>query len=171
MDKQPISHPFIFSPGTWYGEGKIILSMVEEELIFSTHWSVLNRDFSGRLSCSQEIQVCGLSDHMRNEFTFYDIQQNTFSIDMENQNIGRVAGTGLFDEQMIAWEFRNNDMNFEGYETYILQPDGSYHMQGEYVTSDQFRTRIEARIWIQENEASSVDEEREEEEREGEDGF
>ena len=77
---------------------------------------------------------------------------------MENQNVGRIVGAGVFDDKMIAWEFRNNDMNFEGYETYVLQVDGSYQMKGEYVTSDQFRTQIEARIWLQSTEVSNSDE-------------
>ncbi len=55
--------------------------------------------------------------------------------------------------------FAGNDMNFEGFETYFIQPDGSYQMRGEYVTSDQFRTRIEARIYQRTNEVSSSDEE------------
>lgn len=164
MDKEQFSHSFIFSPGSWYGEGKILLNMVEEELIFNTNWAVLNRDFIGKVTCSQEIQIQGLSENMRNELTFYDFQSATFSVDMENQNVGKIVGTGVFDDKMIAWEFRNNDMNFEGYETYTLQLDGSYHMRGEYVTSDQFRTQIEARIWIQSREVSSSDESQENEE-------
>ena len=162
MDKEPIFHSFLFSPGSWYGEGKILLNMVEEELIFSTHWSVQNRDFSGKVDCAQEIQVHGLSENMRNEFTIYDIQPKTFCINIENPNIGCIAGTGLYDDKMIAWEFRNNDVNFEGYETYTLQEDGSYHMHGEYVTSDQFRTQIEARIWMQDKGVSDMDDIREE---------
>ena len=55
------NHSFIFSPGTWYGEGKIVLNMVEEELIFNTNWAVQNKDFSGKVSCGQEIQIQGLS--------------------------------------------------------------------------------------------------------------
>ncbi len=157
------NHTFVFSPGTWYGEGKILLNMVEEELIFNTNWAVQNRDFTGKVVCAQEIQIQGLSENMRNELTFYDFQPKTFSVDMENQNVGRIVGTGVYDEKMLAWEFRNNDMNFEGYETYNLQSDGSYLMRGEYVTSDQFRTQIEARIWPQSKEASSPDESQEEE--------
>jgi hypothetical protein len=149
------NHSFIFSSGLWQGEGKILLNMVEEELIFNTQWAVQNKDFSGKVSCAQEIQIQGLSENMRNELSFYDFQNKAFSVDMENQNVGRIVGTGVYDEQMIAWEFRNNDMNFEGYETYNLQPDGSYHMKGEYVTSDQFRTQIEARLWLKSNEAPS----------------
>jgi len=161
MDKGQFNHPFIFSPGSWYGEGKISLNMVEEELIFNTNWSVWNRDFVGKVACAQEIQIQGLSENMRNDLTFYDFQSSTFSVDMENQNVGRIVGTGVFDDKMIAWEFRNNDMNFEGYETYTLQLDGSYHMRGEYVTSDQFRTQIEARIWLQSKEVSNSDESQE----------
>lgn len=158
------NHSFIFTPGTWYGEGKITLNMVEEELFFNTQWAVQNKDFAGKVSCAQEIQIQGLSENMRNELAFYDFQNKVFSVDMENQNVGRIVGTGVYDEKMIAWEFRNNDMHFEGYETYHLQPDGSYHMKGEYVTSDQFRTQIEARLWLRSNEAPSEDETEENEE-------
>jgi len=161
MGKEQFKHSFIFTPGNWSGEGKISLNMVEEELLFGTNWSVLSRDFVGKVACSQEIQIQGVSENMRNELTFYDFQSSTFSVDMENQNVGRIVGTGVFDDKMIAWEFRNNDMNFEGYETYTVQPDGSYRMQGEYVTSDQFRTHIEARIWLQSSEVSNSDESQE----------
>lgn len=161
------NHSFIFSPGTWYGEGKILLNMVEEELIFNTNWAVQNKDFAGKVTCAQEIQIQGLSENMRNELSFYDFQTKTFLVDMENPNVGRIVGTGVYDDKMIAWEFRNNDMNFEGYETYNLQSDGSYQMKGEYVTSDQFRTLIEARIWLRSNEAPSQDESQGNEEDEG----
>jgi hypothetical protein len=157
------NHSFIFNPGAWTGEGKIVLNMVEEELFFNTNWAVQSRDFVGKVACAQEIQIQGLAENMRNELTFYDFNHKTFCVDMENQNIGRIAGTGVFDEKMIAWEFRNNDMNFEGYETYNLQEDGSYLMRGEYVTSDQFRTQIEARIWPTPKPATDSSEERDEE--------
>lgn len=164
MDKTPFVHSFIFSPGSWCGEGKILLHMVDEELIFHTNWSVQNRDFAGKVVCAQEIQISGLAEGVRNELTFYDFRPKTFSVDMENQNIGRIVGTGVYDEQMLAWEFSNNDVHFEGYETYTLQSDGSYLMRGEYVTSDQFRTQIEARIWQQSQEVSGSEEERDAEE-------
>lgn len=158
------NHLFIFSPGTWSGEGKIALSMVEEELIFNAKWGVQNKDLTGKIVCVQEIQIQGLSENMRNELSFYDFHSNSFSVDMENQNVGRIVGTGVFDDKTIGWEFRNNDASFEGYETYSLQSDGSYRMKGEYVTSDQFRTQIEAHIWPQSKEAPSTDETQEEEE-------
>lgn len=158
------NHSFIFSPGIWQGEGKILLNMVDEELIFNMQWSVQNKDFTGKVACAQDIQIHGLSENMRNELSFYDMQNKCFAVDMENQNVGRIVGSGVYDEKMIAWEFRNNDMNFEGYETYNLQADGSYQMKGEYVTSDQFRTQIEARLWLRSNEAPTTDESEESEE-------
>lgn len=144
-----LKHSFIHTAGYWVGEGKISLNMVEEDLMFVTHWNVSSRDFSGKVQATQEIQIQGLSEQMRNALTFYDFQGQKFSVDMENENVGRVVGTGVFDEKVIAWEFRGNDMNFEGFETYHIQPDGSYLIRAEFITSDQFRTQIEGRIWQQ----------------------
>jgi hypothetical protein len=159
------NHGFILSPGTWSGEGKILLNMIEEELMFNTSWTVQQKDFSGKVQCIQEIQIQGLSENMRNELTFYDFQSKNFTVDMENQNIGRIEGSGVLDEKMIAWEFRNSETNFEGYETYVLQDDGSYLMKGEYVTADQFRTQIEACLRLSSNEVPpSSDESQENEE-------
>lgn len=141
------NHSFIFNPGSWIGEGKITLNMVEEELVFNSNWTVQNKDFAGKVVCAQDIAIHGLSDCMRNELTFYDFGGKQFAVDMENQNIGKITGIGVFDEKTIAWEFRDNSASFEGYESYDLQADGSYLMRGEYITSDQLRTQIEAKIW------------------------
>ncbi len=141
-------HIFILKPKSWTGEGSITLNMVEEELNFTTIWQIMNKDQSGKIQCTQEIQIAGISENMRNEITFFDFTDKSFSIEMENVNIGRVLGTGLYDNNIIAWEFRDNDMNFEGFETYRLQDDGSYLLHSEYVTSDQFRTELKGKIWL-----------------------
>lgn len=140
-------HLFLFEPKPWIGEGVITLNMVEEKLDFFTKWGVTEPDFAGKIQSVQELQISGISENMRNELTFFDFVDNKFSVEMENMNIGRVVGKGVFDEKMIAWEFRENDLNFEGYETYHLQKDGSYLMYAEYVTSDQFRTQISGKIY------------------------
>lgn len=140
-------HTFILSPKPWIGEGVITLNMVEEKLNFSTKWSITEPDLSGKIQSVQELQISGISENMRNELTFYDFTDNKFTVEMENLNIGKVVGSGVYDEKMLAWEFRENDMNFEGYETYHLQKDGSYVVHAEYVTSDQFRTQIDGKIW------------------------
>lgn len=155
MGEEAFKHSFIFSPGNWQGEGRILLNMVEEELIFNTCWAVQQGDLLGKVACCQEIQIQGLSEDMRNDLTFYDFSGERFAVDMENPNVGRIVGTGVFNDEMIAWEFRGNEMHFEGFESYQKQGDGSYQMKGEYVTSDQFRTEITAKIWPQVLEESS----------------
>ncbi|MFA5249823.1 MAG: hypothetical protein WC371_00205 [Parachlamydiales bacterium] len=143
-----MKHEFILKPNNWIGEGTITLNMVEEELSFYTKWQVQGSDFAGKIASSQELQIAGIAENMRNELTFYDFNDKRFSVEMENSNIGRVSGSGVYDEKLIAWEFRSKELNFEGFESHYLQPDGSYLMHVEYVTSDQFRTQIEGRLWL-----------------------
>jgi hypothetical protein len=139
-------HAFIFSPGDWEGEGNIALQLVEEQLLFNTHWNIPTRDPAGKVQCLQNIHIQGLSENMSNCLTFYNFQNKSFCVDIENQNIGKVSGSGVYDDNLIGWEFCNHEKDFEGFETYCLQEDGSYLMHGEYVTTDQFRTQIKARI-------------------------
>jgi len=147
-----MQHSFILESSLWKGEGKIILNMVDEVLTFFTNWNIKEKDFAGKVGSKQEIQIAGISENMKNDLTFFDFTSKSFSVEMENPNIGRIVGTGIYDDKVIAWEFRDNDMNFEGFETYHLQEDGSYLMHAEYVTSDQFRTQIDGRIWKEDNE-------------------
>ncbi|HRW58273.1 MAG TPA: hypothetical protein P5048_01495 [Chlamydiales bacterium] len=148
-------HTFLFNPGIWLGEGKIILNMVEEKLVFYTKWQIDKSE--DKTSGIQEIQIGGISENMRNELSFYDFTKSSFIVEMSNLNIGKVVGHGVIDDQLIAWEFRDNEMNFEGFETYKKQEDGSYLVHSEYVTSDQFRTQIEGRIWQKFNEEGNYE--------------
>jgi len=143
-----VKHIFVFNEGLWMGEGTITLNMVEEELGFFTKWNISGKDTTEKIKSVQEIQISGISENMRNDLTFFDFHPKGFSVEMENLNIGRILGKGVFDEKLIAWEFRDNDLNFEGFEIYRLLEDGSYLMHSEYVTSDQFRTQIKGRIWL-----------------------
>ncbi len=149
MDKQSGKHSFLFSPYNWAGEGKILLNMVEENLRFLANWNVGNKDLAGKIQCVQEIQIHGLSENMRNEISFFDFQPKTFSVEMENQNVGKVIGKGVYDDKNVAWEFRDNELSFEGFENYTLIKEGHYRMYAEYVSSsDQFRTQIQGEIWV-----------------------
>jgi hypothetical protein len=143
------NHSFIMTPRSWLGEGKIQLNMVEEELGFFTRWKIAGKDDTGKIECVQEIQVKGLSDIMHNQFLFFDLSSNQFAIELENQALGRVLGKGLVSEKVIAWEFRIEDLGFEGFEFYEKQEDNSYLMHAEYATTDQFRTIIKGRVWEQ----------------------
>lgn len=150
-------HLFLFQPGSWFGEGKIQLNMVEEDLDFTMIWNVLNKDSAGKVQCVQEIQVEGLSDVMKNEFTFYDFKHEFFTVEMNNSNIGRIIGSGIIDSKLISWEFRENDMRFEGMESYTLQEDGSYYFLSEYVTQEQLRTHIEGLLWKRNQSKNQMD--------------
>lgn len=140
-------HKFIISPKSWLGEGKIVLNMVEEDLNFFTRWRILPLDDAGIIKATQEIQIKGLSDVMHNEFIFSNIDGGKFDIELENQALGKVVGRGIIDDKLIAWEFRLNEVGFEGFEFYERQDDGLYLMRAEYATSDQFRTIIEGKVW------------------------
>lgn len=147
-----MKHPFILKPGNWLGEGKISLSMVEEELPFYTRWNVPLSE-KGRIDSKQEIQISGLSDVMQNQFAFYDITQKSFAIELENQSLGKVVGTGLINDHLIGWEFRLDHLGFEGFEFYEKSdlPD-TYLMHAEYATNDDFRTVIHGKIWLKQEE-------------------
>ncbi|MEM8727267.1 MAG: hypothetical protein AAGE99_00930 [Chlamydiota bacterium] len=140
-------HPFILKPGSWLGEGKVTLSMMDEQLPFYTRWKVPG-DEKGRIESIQEIQISGLSDVMQNQFAFYDITWKEFSIELENQSLGRVVGKGMINDRLIGWEFRLASLGFEGFEFYekseILD---TYLMHAEYATNDDFRTVIHGKIW------------------------
>ena len=140
-------HPFIFNPSCWLGEGKIQLSMTEEELPFYTKWTISEKTGDGRIECTQEIQVKGLSELMHNQLFFFDLMPGHFSLELDNPSIGRVFGKGLITDQMIVWEFRVPEIGFEGFETYEKEPGGTYLMHAEYATDDQLRTVIKGKIW------------------------
>ena len=142
-------HPFILTPSSWLGEGKIQLNMVDEELAFYTRWKAGAKNEEGKIECTQEIQVKGLSDIMHNQFLFYDLHPGTFSIELENTALGKVLGSGIISDKIIAWEFRIKESGFEGFEFYEKQEDHSYLMRAEYATADQFRTLITGKVWKQ----------------------
>lgn len=140
-------HPFILSAQEWLGEGKILLSMVDEPLSFHTRWNSSKKNPSGLIECMQEIQIKGISDVMQNQFAIYDISGNQFTIELENLALGKILGKGIIKENLIAWEFRAGELGFEGFELYERVNDESYLMNAEYSTSDQLRTTIQGKIW------------------------
>lgn len=141
------SHKFIFEPGVWLGEGKVNLSISDEMLKFSTRWNVEDPKKPGSICTLQEVQIKGLEDVMKNKLTFSNFSEGEFCVHLENENIGKVKGFGIIKPKTIAWEFRSDDKEFEGFEVYELQEDGGYFMHAEYVTKDEFRTLIQGKIW------------------------
>lgn len=140
-------HTFLFFEKKWLGEGTIKLSGSDELLHFYTRWNLGKLDPNGRIPAFQEVQIRGVEDSMHNQFVITDLSPTHFSIELENAALGKISGKGIIKENLIAWEFRNKEIGFEGFEFYEKQEDGSYLMRAEYATPDHFRTMIRAKIW------------------------
>lgn len=140
-------HTFIFTPGKWLGEGTIKLNMAKEEMRFFTRWTIGEKDQSGIITTSQEIEISGIGDLMKNEFLFSKIKEDSFAIELENQSLGKVIGKGVITKKIIAWEFRQGNLGFEGLELYELDGKDKYKVHAEYATTEDFRTIIHGKIW------------------------
>lgn len=136
---------FIFTPGVWLGTGKITFASSPEFVKFYTKWDIQDLG-SGRMRAKQTVEMEGISEPVINIYTIHEIQSASFKILLENELIGQVCGTGLFDAFTIAWEFRGQ-AECEGFETYERQEKGDYFLHAEYGTSKDFRTIIEGLIW------------------------
>lgn len=142
-----MTHLFLLEPKNWLGEGKISLSMSDEELDFYTRWNATAKDPQGEIAAQQEVQIKGMSDVMHNQFVITDLTPTHFIIELENAALGTITGKGIIKDNLIAWEFRDQELGFEGFEFYEKQEDGSYLMRAEYSTPDQYRTTIKGKIW------------------------
>ncbi|MDN3504388.1 MAG: hypothetical protein P0S95_02285 [Rhabdochlamydiaceae bacterium] len=143
-------HLFLFNPGCWIGEGKIQLNALEDELIYFMRWrSILIDNELQEFESTQEVQIAGHTDVMFNQFLFSNFDRGNFDVLLENQAWGEVCGRGQVDSKFIGWEFRKNELGFEGYEFYELQDDGTYITKAEFVTQEDLRTTIDGKIWKQ----------------------
>jgi hypothetical protein len=138
-------HAFIFEQGLWIGEGKITFSVSPEHIHFYTRWTV-EKVADHLIRSLQEVEMHGSDEKVKNEITFSEMTPHSFLIQLENHLIGSVKGKGIIDEKTIAWEVKG-EQGFEGFEVYELQENGDYMMHAEYVSTDQFRTIVDGRIW------------------------
>ena len=141
-----IAHQFIFQPGHWIGEGRIVFSASPESIRFFTKWVLQPPEPTG-ISCTQEVEMQGSEPNMKNIFQFSNITPKDFLVELENDILGKVKGKGLIDPKTIAWEFHSQGEGLEGFEVYELQENGDYMLHAEYASQDQFRTVIDGRIW------------------------
>jgi hypothetical protein len=138
-------HHFIFSPGVWEGAGTITFSMAEDVLPFTMRWTILPME-DQKIYFNQEIAIKSFPEKMRNQFTLWNLSATAFELQLENQIVGKVKGSGLITPKAIAWEFRRKDQEFEGYEIYELQKDGSYKMHAEFTAGEGMRTHVTGSI-------------------------
>ncbi len=144
--KQKQQDHFIFTPGVWLGQGTISFSMSAEQLSFNMRW-IINKEADNIIVVTQEIDVHDVPEKMLNTFSFSEIEDSKFSVNLKNDILGSVHGTGVIDEKVLAWEFRGNNQEFEGFEVFEKQEDGVYLTKAEYTSKDQMRTMIEGSIW------------------------
>lgn len=138
-------HRFIFSPGIWEGSGIITFSMAEDVLEFSMRWTILPIE-DHKIYFHQEIAIKSFPEKMSNNFTLWQISPTAFEIQLENQIVNKVTGSGLLTPTSIAWEFRRKDQEFEGFEIYEIQPDGSYKTRAEFTAGGGMRTQVAGHI-------------------------
>lgn len=141
-------HAFLFTAQEWLGEGKISLSLVDEDLKFLTRWKIGAFDSSGVLACTQEVQIQGVPEAVLNHFTISEVNQGKFKVVLENEALGKVEGTGFVTDKLVAWELRSQGASLEGFEVYELMPEGGYRMSAQYATDESLRTQIQGRVWI-----------------------
>lgn len=136
---------FIFTPGTWLGEGKISFSASPEFIKFYTKWEI-SEAAPLIMQARQVIQMQGIEEKTVNDYIFKDIHSDSFKVIIENEALGSAEGLGITNEKMIAWEF-NKPSTFEGFETYERKENGDFFLHAEYGTNDHYRTIIEGLIW------------------------
>lgn len=149
MKKEPFLKKeslFILSPGRWIGEGKITFSTSPEHMRFYTSW-VIEKEEGKIIKAVQEVNIQGSDEKVINHFSFLNFENNTFSVELENELMGKIEGTGIVDERSISWEFKGS-LHFEGFEVYERQENGDFMFHAEYSSSGTFRTIIEGRIWF-----------------------
>lgn len=138
-------HLFLFKPQVWIGEGTVSFPSSQDTTRFFTRWRVLD-DSPEKIHCTQEVELHGIRQTNINKFEITDIIPGHFKISLENETIGKVAGKGIFDDKIVAWEIREK-AGLEGYEVYTLQPTGEYLFRAEYATGNHIHTIIQGKIW------------------------
>ncbi len=139
-----MSKHFLFAPGDWLGTGQVSFTISPELLYFRTKWTCARPD-EDTFQCTQTVEIIG-GDRMVNIFTIRPLDKGAFDIVLQNEILGVFSGTGVIEDNLVAWEFRNKG-TFEGYEVYEkVQPD-EYAMHAEYLSGDGARTRISGKLW------------------------
>ncbi|NGX31415.1 MAG: hypothetical protein K940chlam8_00783 [Chlamydiae bacterium] len=140
-------HQFLFEEGVWLGEGTVQLNLVKESLKFYSRW-LIHKIGDQKIKCTQEIEVAGLQDHMHNVFYIDILKGDKLKVELENHSVGRLSAKGIFDQNLIAWEYdKNLDVAFEGYELFEKKENNQYQFKAEFMAEDQLRSKLEGKLW------------------------
>lgn len=114
-------------------------------LRFYTKW-IVEPPFDKIVNCQQQVEMEGRDENVFNNFTFSNIKANSFDVELTSELLGTIKGKGVIDAKTVAWELRGH-ADFEGFEVYELQENGDYMVHAEYISTEQYRTIIDGRIW------------------------
>lgn len=145
-----MTHHFVFSLDEWLGEGEIRLSMSDEPFYFTTFWKPVSLKEDPFIEYVQEVQIKGMSEISVNHFSFFEKQEKSFRINLENNTVGKVEGKGVINPDVIGWEFKNPEVHFQGFEFYEKVNDSLYKLSAEYFADGDYRTVITGKIWKKE---------------------
>lgn len=137
-------HSFFFQAGRWVGKGTISLTLSDDSLAYETTWKVLP-ERGGVIHCTQMVRIEGSGEQVINELQFSQLESGAFAVQLDNVMIGSVPGKGLVDSKVVAWEYKDNQVGFEGFEVYQRLEANRYAVNGEYA-SDETRTKIKGEI-------------------------
>ena len=118
--------------------------MAEDRLPFDMRWTVQPTS-DGKLCFSQTVEVEDFTENMCNNFCVSEIKADAFEIQLENHLVGKVQGKGVINPNALAWEFRENEQGFEGFEIYE-KIDGGYKMRAEFTAGEGLRTFVHGTI-------------------------
>jgi hypothetical protein len=147
-----MDHTFIIQSGQWLGVGTMRFGMIPLKINFYMKW-IVNSKEEGVIHAEQRIEAPEADKPpILNRYRFSDFQEKSFAVELENEDIGVVNGTGMIEENAITWQFSKRvpfegSEGFEGFESYTLQPNGEYSLECEYQTEPLYRTFVSGRIW------------------------
>lgn len=107
---------------------------------------VVHKKNHGIIVAKHSVELDGVNDVLINHYQFYEFKEDTFLVNMENAISGKTSGQGIYTDKKVGWELRGHT-EFEGYEMYHLQADGTFVLQGEYTSFDQYRSEIRGTLW------------------------
>jgi len=152
-------HTFLLEPGNWLGTGTLAFSGTKQTLTFYCRWAVAHAKAPGTLiRCTQTVEIEGGAEQVVNHLRFSQFQGDRFFVELDNALMGKVEGTGLIDAQTLAWEFRDREQDFEGFEVYEQVGENDYKMRAEYASEDNSRTYIECKLWKEKSEQTTLEE-------------
>jgi hypothetical protein len=131
---------FLFRPGQWKGKGNISIPLTDEPFPINVQWTISLLE-EGKFRAVQVVEIDD-QEPMTNIFTVSCQSDTEFQLFLDNETLGGVfAGTGIFDDKKLAWEFAHSGA-IEGFEVYERGQDDLYTFRAEYSGGEGFSNQV-----------------------------